>query len=174
MRLIADWQRNVVIINEREKAEEETPDEPPAKSHGQVDIWWRGQNANGGFMLALACLLLRSEDWRHAELRLCHLIEQADRQEDAHHMLERFLATARVDARIAVFVSDGRPAIEQINDASAEASIAFIGLRRPLADETAMQYGQYFDAMRDGLQKIPLTVFAFAEERVDFRRIFSE
>ena len=177
MRLIADWQRNVVIIHERETPASD-PDEPatePApKVRKRADIWWRGQNANGGFMLALACLLQRSEEGRNTDLRLCHLIDQPERKEDARHMLDRFLATARVDADIEVFVSDGRPAVEQINEASSDADMAFIGLRRPLADETAIQYGQYFDVMRDGLQGIPLIVFAFAEEKVDFRRIFSE
>ena len=167
---LARCQRNVVLVSDGQAANPERPSDAR-----RVDVWWRGQTANGAFMLALACLVLRGDAWRGATLRLCNIAEPGQDAEDARRLLSDFLAKARVVAEPLVLEPDGsRPFNETICEVSRDADLAFVGLRAPAADEVPASYGDYVQSLTAGLSALPLAVFALAGEAVDFRRIFRE
>ena len=144
---------------------------PAADARRRIDIWWRGQTANGAFMLALACLIRRAS-WAHATLRLCQIVDADASAADAEKVLEEFIRAARVEASPRVVVADGRPFAARIAAESADASATFVGLRAPRDGETAGDYGGYFADLRRATEELPLVLFALASEDVDFRSIF--
>ncbi len=162
MRLLVDYHRNVVVVGAAE--------EPPTR--GFIDIWWRGAHANGGFMLALAFLLKRTEPWEDYPLRF-NMIVSAERQAEARNMLSDYLNQARIEAEVRVIVADDMPFTDVIVAYSTDAAVTFLGLRQPAEGETPTAYGEYMNHLRKGLKTLAFPIFTLASEQVDFRRIFT-
>ena len=139
---------------------------------GFIDIWWRGKNANGSFMLALAYLMRREPLWQKYPLRINMIIDRRT-QSEAEAVLSEFLTHVRIEATTRILDSEGRAFAEVIADHSADSAVTFLGLRAPTADETDEAYGAYFKAFDDRLAQLPFAVFTIAAEDLDFRRIFT-
>ena len=161
-RLSAELGRNMLVV----------AGEGSSPQAGVVDIWWRGGGSNGGFMLALACLMHRNGAASAGRLRV-NMIVHRRTPEEAAAELSRFLRDARVDAETRVFDSSGRPFAEIIGEHSGDAAMSFIGLRSPGDGEDDASYGEYFAHLCGSLGGVPQPVFALAAESVDFRRIFA-
>ena len=171
---LADRRRNIVLV--RDRIEPPTDQAATRRQQGvpRIDIWWRGRNENGSFMLALARLMVQSAE-RRLSLRLCQIAEEGADLGAAKKVLEQFLSDARVEAETFVRAYDRAvPPVETIARTSADAEFAFIGLRTPLEGESASAYADYFRTMRDATSALPCAVFALAAEGVMFRRIFRE
>jgi len=163
MKLASMHRRNVVLVG---GGDERAAD-------GCVDIWWRGANANGAFMLALAFLLRQDEKWRSRPLRVNMIVSGGQSSDSAEERLAAFLKDARVDAETRVVDGGEASFVETIAEWSKDAAVTFVGLRRPEPDEAADAFGNYVCTLYDGLSALACPVFVFASEEVDFRRIFS-
>lgn len=162
MKLLARSRRNVVIVG----GEGDVPDLK------YTDIWWRGGNANGSFMLALAFLMQRNDFWKSHPLRV-NMIVRRRSKEEAESVLAAFLRDARVEAETRVVESGDVPFVETIAVNSHDAAATFIGLRTPAEDEAESAFGDYVEGLRDGLAGVACPILALAAEDVDFRRIFA-
>ena len=175
--LAARLRRNVVLAvraggDDESGAAAETP--PPSGAPRAVDVWWRGRGGNAHFLLALACLLLRSRAWEGAALRLRHVAEPDEDPARAEEVLRAFLAEARVPAEVSVLPAPpAGAAAEAIRAASADADLALFGLRPPAEGETDEAYGAYLLACRRTAEGLPLALFALAAEGVDFAGAFA-
>ena len=165
---LAVRRRNIIVVADNSDIE------PPMAQKRVVDIWWRGKQANAPFMLAIACLLTRDDEWRGARLRICNIAEDASRAEDARRMLERFLSEARLNAEtVVVLPDDDHSAMRKICETSAGSHLVLLGLRRPRDGESADSYGAYVRECRSATMALPLVAFALASEDVDFKSIFA-
>lgn len=141
---------------------------------GTIDVWWRGGNGNGPFMLALARLAVRSSGKR-AKIRLCRIAESDGGTEEAGKALASFVEKIRVDAEVHVIARDGTKApVETIAKTSSGAALAFVGLRPPREGESEESYAEYFRNIHEAISPSCRAVFALAAEGVGFRRIFKE
>ena len=172
--------RNALFVRERPERPQEggagaEPPAPPRHGGRRIDVWWRGRNQNGPFMLALARLMQQQMPGRSVAIRMCQLAEEGSDPGEAKKLLSNFLSEARVDAEpfVKAFSPTSTP-VELIAKSSADADFAFIGLRPPEKDEDPKAFADYFRRMRDATSKIPCTVFALASEATDFRRIYRE
>jgi hypothetical protein len=147
----------------------------PLRSTRRIDVWWRGRNQNGPFMLALARLMQQQMPGRAVSIRMCQLAEEGADPGEAKKLLSNFLSEARVDAEpfVKAYSPTNTP-IELIVKSSSDADFAFIGLRPPEKDEDPKTFTEYFRRMRDATANIPCTVFALASEGIDFKRIYRE
>ncbi len=162
MRLLVSARRNVILVGGTEDL----------LAHGYIDIWWRGAQANGGFMLALAFLLQRNEHWKNYPLRF-NTIVPAHLRAEAQKTLSAFLSQARIEAETRIIVADDMPFTDAIVAYSADAAVTFMGLRQPREDETPTAYGEYLNQLRKGLKPLAYPIFTLAAEDVNFRRIFT-
>ena len=165
---IAERRRSAVFVRERQGVEQ------TGENAARIDVWWRGQNQNGPFMLALACLMVQSTE-RKTRIRLCRISEKGVPAAESEKILREFLMASRVEAD--VFVRDFDPAVSPVSviaEASADAKWTFIGLRPPKEGETPESYADYFRQMRERTASLPSAVFSLAAEGVDFKRIYSE
>lgn len=164
--------RNAVFVRERTDdsgAESAEGKNAPAR----IDVWWRGRNQNGSFMLALASLMARSAD-RKTRIRLCRIAEKGAEAAEVERGLRNFLEFSRVEADIFVRTGDCETLpLAVIAEVSADAQYAFIGLRPPAEDESPESYADYFVRMREGTLPLRSAVFALAADGVDFKRIYS-
>lgn len=165
---LARLHRNLVAIREPRSSDFDAGGESPIR----IDVWWRGQNANGAFMLALACLVQRGARSRKTQLRLCQIVGKGESVSASTRVLEEFSRKARIEAEVLVVEGDGRTFAEQISEVSADADAACIGLRRPREDESAEEYWTYFRTLRDSTASLALVAFALASEDIKFKRIF--
>lgn len=166
---LARLHRNLVVIREPRYSEFDEEGDSPIR----IDIWWRGQNANGAFMLALACLVQRGTRSHHGtRLRLCQIAENGESVESGTRVLREFARQARLEAEVLVVEDDGSPFTAQISKASADANAVCIGLRMPRPDESAADYWTYFKSLRDSTASLTLVAFALASEDVQFKSIF--
>ena len=172
VRLVVSRGRNVLVVCDN-AAEEDGPTSGAAQNERTIDIWWRGRQGNAPFMLALACLLQRADEWRGARLRVCHLLEEGARPEEARAMLDGFLANARVDAETVVVSREAAPTpVDRIREVSGGSDLVLLGLRRHGPDEPAAAYGAYLRFYQERTSSLPLVLFALAAEHVDFGSIF--
>jgi hypothetical protein len=162
MKLAFRHRRNVILIGDGEGA-----------TDGYVDIWWRGANANGAFMLALAFVLKQDEAWRNRPLRVNMIVPHGQSTSSAEDQLATFLKDARIKAEPRVVDGGNIPFIETIAIWSRDAAVTFIGLRQPDPNEAEGAFGNYVCSLRDGLSSLACPIFALASEEVDFRRIFT-
>ncbi len=170
---LADRQRSVLLVRDRVDPAEEVLDRHSGDLP-RIDVWWRGQNENGSFMLAIAHLMVQSNE-RRLGVRLCQIAEEGDDTADVKKVLAKFVAESRVEAETFVRPYDrARAPVETIARASADAEFAFIGLRAPFPGESASAYGDYIVSMRDATAAVPCVVFALAADGVMFKRIFKE
>ena len=165
---IAERRRSAVFVRERSGREN------PGEKTARIDVWWRGQNRNGPFMLALAWLMVQTME-RKTRIRLCRVSEKGVPAAESERLLRAFLRASRVEAD--VFVRDFNPDVSPVSviaEVSADARWTFIGLRPPKAGEPSECYADYFRQMREVTASLPSAVFSLAAEGVDFKRIYSE
>ena len=168
VRLLASRRRNIVIVDDNADAEQ------PSSRERTIDIWWRGKQANAPFMLALALLLMRSHEWRGARLRICNVAEDESRVDESRHILEGFLAEARVRAETVVLPPrTSLSVMSVIRDTSAKSDLVLMGLRRPVDGETDEAYGDYVRNCILATESLPLVALALAAEDIDFKSIFA-
>ena len=176
VRLVVSRGRNALVVCDNAESEDGAVSgtaQTPAAAERVIDIWWRGRQGNAPFMLALASLLRRGDEWRGARLRVCHLLEDEARADEAKAMLDGFLASARVDAEAVVAARGDAPTpVDRIREVSGGSDLVLLGLRRPLPDEDPAAYGAYLRFYQERMSSLPLVLFALAAENVDFRSIF--
>jgi hypothetical protein len=171
---LSEMGRNAIFVRERE----DTVDNVDSESYSgafRIDVWWRGRNQNGAFMLALASLVAQSAVGKKARIRLCQIVEKDVAVEEAERVIKNFLLSSRVEAD--TFVRSGIPgrsALSIINEVSSDAQYTFIGLRSPLANESEESYADYFKRLREETMNLRSAVFSLAANGVDFRKIYRE
>ena len=141
-------------------------------AQGFIDLWWRGESPNAGFMLALAFLMQRSAFWKRYPLRF-NMIVRRRTVDEAVATLSEFLDHARLTADMRVIEAEDVPFVETIADHSSGSAATFVGLRTPHPDEAPSAFGDYVHAMREGLSTVPFPIFTLAAEDVDFAGIFN-
>jgi hypothetical protein len=165
---VAERRRSAVFVRERQGGAVE------GKNPERIDVWWRGQNRNGPFMLALAFLMVQSAE-RKTRIRLCRIAESGVSVAESEMSLREFLQASRVEADIFVREYDASASpVAVIAEVSADAKWTFIGLRPPMEGEAPENYADYFRQMREATVSLPSAVFTLAAEGVDFNRIYRE
>jgi len=173
LQLVTRRNRNLVVV--REELEKAPVGEKATRAtRRRIDVWWAGRSPNMGFLLALAFLLQRSEEWHGAELHVRTVVDAADQESVALSRLSSFLGEARVVARPGVVVSDPGRAFEEVARLSEEADIVFLGMRPTEEGETADAYSRYYEDLLHKTATLPATALVIAGEKsVDFKAIFS-
>lgn len=160
--------KNVIIVREGTRAESDA--EP------SIDIWWGGQTRNAGLMLALAYCLKRTAEWGLATLSI-KLISQSAAAATRMAELEEFVGAARLDVVPKVIKSELTPAapefFELLREASAEATMVFVGLRQPGPLETPQDFADYLYRFAERLDFEAPTAFVMVAEEIEFTSIFA-
>lgn len=168
---IAERRRSAVFVRERQG---DVVSDKRSSRVDRIDVWWRGQNQNGPFMLALASLMAQSSE-RKTHIRLCQIAERGVDPAEARKLLSDFLSSSRVEADVLVVACPfAKSPVSVIAEESADARYTFIGLRPPRELETPESYADYFRQMRESTAPLPSAVFTLAADGVDFRQIYSE
>lgn len=168
---IAERRRSAVFVRERQG---DVVSDKRSSRVDRIDVWWRGQNQNGPFMLALASLMVQSSE-RKTRIRLCQIAESGVDPAEARKLLSDFLSSSRVEADVLVVACpSAKSPVSVIAEESADARYTFIGLRPPRELETPESYADYFRQMRESTAPLPSAVFTLAADGVDFRQIYSE
>lgn len=168
---IAERRRSAVFVRERQG---DVVSDKRSSRVDRIDVWWRGQNQNGPFMLALASLMVQSSE-RKTRIRLCQIVESGVDPAEARKLLSDFLSSSRVEADVLVVACPfAKSPVSVIAEESADARYTFIGLRPPRELETPESYADYFRQMRESTAPLPSAVFTLAADGVDFRQIYSE
>ena len=168
---IAERRRSAVFVRERQNG---GGADGNVSRVDRIDVWWRGQNQNGPFMLALASLMVQSSE-RKTRIRLCQIAERGADPADSRKRLRDFLTSSRVEADVLVVPRDSEKSpVSVIAEESVDAGYTFIGLRLPGESESPESYADYFRQMREGTSALPSAVFTLAADGVDFKRIYCE
>jgi hypothetical protein len=168
IQLVSRTHRNLVIV--RQDADPANADRP--QSERRIDLWWSDSAAHTAFMLAMAVLLRRSEDWDEAPLTMNIIVNADTESAEALTRLTAFLGDARIEATPHVHVADGAPRFDVIRKVSADAGLVFLGMRPPTADEPAERYSAYYEELLRETESLPATALVIPGEQIDFRRIF--
>jgi amino acid transporter len=160
--------RNVIIVRQRADVGEKTDE---AANGRLVDVWRSPGSTHSSFILAVAILLRRSAEWRGAVLRIRTIVESEAERDDAERRLRQYLVSTRVTATPDVLVRTA-DTWSMIRQASADAELVFLGMRRPGDDESAEAYSRYYAQLLHDTETLPATAMVMAGEAVDFDRIF--
>ena len=127
----------------------------------RIDIWWRGEK-NGSLMLILGHLLVLNPEWRDARLRLLRQVEDEADVETAKDEISTMLEEARINADIAVPVSN-EPFPALFKNHSTESDLVILGLNRiPESVQDA-----YFARTEELLEGMPPTLMVYSTGEAD-------
>jgi len=136
-----------------------------------IDVWWGGLERNGPLMLLVAYLLLSTDEWARARVRVNVAVDDEAGRLEAAARLADVLRRARVRAEPNVIVrrSVEQPVTEVIAEVSARSDLVILGLAPPLDGEGAEFVGRV-TTLIDGLGTVILARASshFAGEEVLF------
>lgn len=105
-----------------------------------IDIWFRDKSNIGTLALNLSKLLLLSEKWENAQIRVLVVNSQNDRSDDLYHRLQNFLESMRVDAKLRILNNqiEQKPFYEIVEEESRNTALVFLNIpeiKPKMADE---------------------------------------
>ncbi len=113
----------------------------------RIDVWWRGKEHNGDLMVLLAHLLSLNQGWRGAAIHVRTIVDSEEQRVEMEPKLRALIEDARIDALTDVIVRrNGRTVPDIMREASADASVVFLGLAFP-EEGTAEAYARQLQAM---------------------------
>ncbi len=163
IRLTHRMERNLIIVREGKSPAKE-PEAP------QIDLWWRGGQANIGLMITLAYQLRRSGAWQSGKIVLKRMIQDESERADIDTFLGDFLENQRLDMAYEVIHAGGKMPFDLMRESSAEASMVLIGLRHPEPDEPEEAYVSYYRRIVASTHGMPV-VMVLSAEKMDFSEI---
>ncbi len=163
--IVQRQRRNLVIVHEGKEL-------AILQQARRIDIWWRGNRANLGLMLALAFLLKKDEVWLAAEIVVWRMVPSDDEVPRATKELDALLGEARFPARTQVIAHDGEPFLT-IRRHSRQADLIFLGLRSIGENEPLDDYASYYATLAKATDGLPPTALVNAGEEVDLHRLFA-
>jgi hypothetical protein len=167
-RRIHDTRRNLVIVRECE----ETTEPVELDEGSRIDVWWRGQQHNIGFLITLAYLMKQSDGWSAAELLVKTIVDPGeDRDATAEHMRD-YLKRQRIEAEVEVMVKDRPDVFDIIRVSSEGASLVLFGMRPPREDESDEEYAKNYEYMLSRTRGLPPTAIALAAQNIEFHHLF--
>jgi amino acid transporter len=141
LQTVCDLGHSLVIYMHRTQRESQA-------GNGTVDIWWRGFG-NGSLMVILGHMLLLNPEWRLARLRILRLVGSREEAAAAEAEITEMLHQARVEAEVAIAVSQASFA-SVLREHSRDARMILLGFRQfsesfggPFLDQT--------EALLDGM-----------------------
>ena len=159
--------RNLILTQEQEIETDST------LLKQRIDLWWGGMNHNEGFMLALAYMMQQSQSWKGYPIRLLNIVDNQADAKTAEGRLSQMLKEARVEGQPKAIVrSPGEAPFEVIRRNSQWSEVTFLGLRPPLPQEDAAQYGAYLGQLQEQLPRSILTGLVLVAEDLPFTDLF--
>lgn len=122
-----------------------------AKKQTIIDVWWRGE-ANGGLMLMLAHLMVKSKQIKNGKIRLVRSVHDKLEINQAKEELKELLVISRIEAEVCV-VLDNEEICCAISNFSKPADIVFLGLS---FGEEASDFLKYYESYREVFKNIVL------------------
>jgi amino acid transporter len=125
----------------------------------RIDVWWR-QNQTGEFMLLLAYLMTRHEDWEEAKVRVLVPLEEGEDSQTRVDTINEFLGEVRIKAEpVVVENADADTMVAQSEDAS------FVFL--PISIHAGYFYDPFGGDVADLLPRLQIVAMALAAQDVD-------
>ncbi|MFT5474400.1 MAG: solute carrier family 12 sodium/potassium/chloride transporter 2 [Kiritimatiellia bacterium] len=172
--LVSRCRRNIVLVRESDEPADDDATET-ASTH-VVDVWWRGDQRNIGFMLALAELLRRSHGRRKMQIRLKTIVDADADVSDAEARLAGLVDSGRIAADPIVIQRDNRPIFEILQESSADADLVILGMRAPTEGDTEDMHDHqayaYYETLLGSIAGLPTTALVLAAEEIRFDRMF--
>ena len=119
---------------------------------GSIDVWWHSRK-NGALMLLFAHLIARSHAWRDRPIRLLHAVASAEEKIEMLPALEELIASARIDARAHILVSED--IVSCIHSQSGDSALVILGMD-PLGSESNRQWHANIEQLLAGLPEVIL------------------
>ncbi|MDG5767114.1 Na-K-Cl cotransporter [Balneolales bacterium ANBcel1] len=141
--------RNVVIVHDNK--------ERLFGDRRIIDVWWGGLQGNGGLLMVLAHLLISSQSWRHATVRIKMVVQDEQGARKAQKNLEDIIRNIRIVAEPMVLLANGRTFREIMPESSGDADLIFLGMAEPHD-----QFADYYYKMHKNLEGLPTTVLVLA------------
>ncbi len=98
------------------------------KKYKKIDIWWGGKEKNGDLMLLLAYLLKLNKQWNKAKITIRSVVNNKEEKIALATNIKNVLPEAKVDAKVDIYVKQGKEFYEILNEKSLTADMVFIGL----------------------------------------------
>ncbi len=138
--------RSVAILKIKDQ-----PHDPWYVPRGTIDVWWLGQS-NGTLMILIAHLLRNNNLWRDHKIRLIRTIKDPAGIATTRQYLNELAASARIDVKPTVFVSDNF--MQCLQTESARSSLCILGLANP-----AEMPDDIFDRLTEMTGDLPRVLF---------------
>ena len=98
--------------------------------HKQIDIWWRGAGNNGNFALTLAKLMVQSDDWENAQIKLMIVNDDDSKSYYLYRRANEVLNNMRITADVKIVNNEveKRSFYDIVRQESKTADIVFVGI----------------------------------------------
>lgn len=147
---------NVVVLDAKEEPWDRA--ERSAGRERRIDVWWT-DDRTGHLMLLLAYMIMRTDEWRDATLRLLVRTSEGSQEEATAHT-KGVLEDVRIDADVLPIVARD---CAEIIARSANASLVFL----PLRQRKARLVDPFGHPVHTLLEALPVVALVAATEDVD-------
>ena len=95
-----------------------------------IDIWWRGSGNNVNLALLLAKLMVNSEEWYNAKIRLLIINNKNDKASYINSKMDAVLDRLRINAEVIIINNEieQKPVYDIIRSESLNSDLVFVGI----------------------------------------------
>lgn len=140
----------------------------------QINLWWRGKYpGNFELCLALAYLLQQGKLWPKSKICIKMVTQDEERKQKFADQFIRYKQKLRIrNLHFSPLVDTKGEFFPCLQQNSQDASLTFLGLKRPNESMTAEEYKDYYLRLLENTKGLNNIAYVLCGEKVKFRKIF--
>jgi hypothetical protein len=122
-------------------------------------------------MLTLAYTMRRSAGWTSAGLVIRQIVDPDESPEDAERILQEYIQTQRIEAKVDVMVKDRPDVFEMMRETSRDTDLVLMGIRPPEEGEDLDVYTSSYRRLVINTEGLPPSALVLAAQDIEFFRL---
>jgi len=165
-------EKNVILLNDDPNKDFVFAD--PKQQNKEINLWWRG-NYPGNFelCLAMAFLLQQSKFWCRSKIAIKMITKEESLRAELIEQFQKYYSRLRIKNLEFTPICDPEgDFFSSLAKSSQNASLTFIGLRKPDALTSVDEYKEYYTTLLENTKSLGNVAYVLSGEKIQFRKIF--
>ena len=138
-------------------------------NYRRIEIWWRGQQANGSLMILLAHLLRYDLHWRGANIYLKSIVKNKKKKQEIEQNLSDYINKLNINLIPEIIISPETSFEQNLRKYGQDADLIFLGLA-----ESTQNFADYYFQWQKRTENLPPIAFVMAANDFPFEEVLEK